>query len=261
MGDTQKREKRDPGPIWRVIRVAGIGVLVPVLILKAAIIGFFNLAAASPEEPDADCFARPFVDVRVGKQLFEILRIYSPGFNADHIPSADSRICQRPGDQPIVANGFWIDTTWWSRTGSELDPGFRAQVSVSEISRPLGYRSEKFSIAQRSLREKGIPMEAAEKQHGFLAPKPVGKGTRFFIASAETFHTPRGLPLTFACHPTPTSTLTGTDLGHRCETHYALSENIGIRYVFYDARHPIEGWGELDASIRDFVRRLQKGDP
>jgi hypothetical protein len=237
-------------------------VLIPVIVI-VGVATYLAYGLPSSPSPDPACFASAVLEVRLGNQRFSIPRAYQPSVSGDPEPKAGARVCQRAGEPPVAAEQFVINTNLWPKTHPDLNPGFRAQVFVQTNLRQHQDWSEEYLWAKRQLREKGIGIEGSEVRHGFLSPPPVGKGMRYFIAATGTFETPEGRPLTFWCNSTPEWTFANPDrtyLGHQCGTRYRWSKNIDVWYRFYDARHPLERWGELDASIQAFIRGLEKDD-
>jgi hypothetical protein len=106
----------------------------------------------------------------------------------------------------------------------------------------------------------GLQLSELPRRHGFIAHDGSPRGLHQYVALPGTSESLDPAPLVIDCAAQEIEIVSPhgrTYYGHSCSTtYYSVSDALVVSYRFYDGQHPVETWGNLDASVRAFVRSL-----
>lgn len=221
-------------------------------------------------DSDPECTAIPNLRIKVGEALLSVPRRYAPSIYSPEgkIVGHAMDICQRPGDPAIEAKGITKQPGFDRRSELEPDsitgPVWHVQIEIRRYLPSFRTSQESYDHAVRFIeRQGGLSAELPQK-HGFFAYDSISPSPHFYITPQETSVWLDPAPLVIECSSVEISGPgeRGTYYGRTCYTgYYRFSDTLAVRYRFYDGRHPIETWIELDASVHAFVQSLVKDDP
>lgn len=231
-----------------------------VMLLVAVVVWSHSLSAAA----GAACTETADLRIKIGSTVLSVPRRYGPNVfwpDGKYVGHA-KRICQEPSNPPIEAGHISIKLRTEPHFNLQPTPATSAiwQVQIIVRERPASFSrpQEQHDWAAGTVRDGGADLSTLPRKHGFLADDESSRGFHFYFALPETAESLDATPLIVQCAAEELSLPGGRlNYGRSCSTAlYSLTDALVIRYRFYDGRHPIETWSELDASVRSFVRSL-----
>lgn len=245
---------------WRSQRPIVCGV-----VLLAGLIAWPVVASAGS---DPDCTADPNLRIKIGDALLSVPRRYAPNIfvpKGKYVGHAKD-ICQRPDDPAIESRGITIrpgtDRLIELEPDSITEPVWHVQIRIRKHLARFRTPEKAYEDVVDLIESNGRRLTALPQKHGFFADDSASRGPHYYIAPQETTAWLDPAPLVIECSSVELSTPGGRGIyyGRDCGTnvYYRFSDTLAVRYKFYDGRHPVETWTELDVSVHAFVQSLVK---